>query len=39
MLIREDRWSEAIAVGSLAFIESVKGDLGSKALHRAKTVW
>ena len=34
MLIREDRWSEAIAVGSLSFVESVKGELGSKALHR-----
>ena len=34
MLIREDRCSEAIAVGSLSFVESVKDDLGSKALHR-----
>jgi putative transposase len=31
---REDRWSEAIAVGSLAFVEKVKGELGVKALHR-----
>jgi len=28
------RWSEAIAVGSLAFIEKVKNDLGIKATHR-----
>jgi putative transposase len=32
---RDDRWSEAIAVGSLAFVESVKSELGSKAAHRA----
>ena len=25
--VREDRWSEAIAVGSLAFVESVKSEL------------
>ena len=31
---REDRWSEAIAVGGLAFIEKVKDELGVKALHR-----
>ena len=31
---REDRWSEALAVGSLAFVERVKNDLGSKAMHR-----
>jgi putative transposase len=31
---RNDRWSEAIAVGSLAFVEKVKGELGVKALHR-----
>ena len=30
----DDRWSEAIAVGSLAFIETVKNDLGVKARHR-----
>jgi putative transposase len=33
--LRDDRWSEAIAVGSLAFVESVKSELGSKAIHRA----
>ena len=31
---RNDRWSEAIAVGSLAFVETVKNDLGVKASHR-----
>jgi putative transposase len=31
---RDDRWSEAIAVGSLAFVERVKNDLGIKAMHR-----
>ena len=32
--IRDDRWSESIAVGSLAFVESVKNELGFKAAHR-----
>ncbi|HZD40233.1 MAG TPA: transposase [Terriglobales bacterium] len=31
---RHNRWSEAIAVGSLAFVERVKNDLGIKAMHR-----
>ena len=31
---RDGRWSEAIAVGSLPFLERVKSDLGIKALHR-----
>ena len=31
---RNYRWSEAIAVGSLAFVERVKDDLGIKAMHR-----
>ncbi|HXV78676.1 MAG TPA: hypothetical protein VEG60_02245 [Candidatus Binatia bacterium] len=31
---RDERWSEAIAVGSLAFVERVKNDLGIKAIHR-----
>ena len=31
---RDDRWSEAIAVGSLTFVESVKNELGFKAAHR-----
>ena len=33
-LERENRWSEAIAVGSFAFVENVKSELGSKAMHR-----
>jgi putative transposase len=33
--VRDDRWSEAIAVGSLAFVERIKNDLGVKAMHRA----
>lgn len=32
---RDDRWSEAIAVGGLGFVESVKGELRSRAMHRA----
>jgi REP element-mobilizing transposase RayT len=32
--VRNDHWSEAIAVGRLAFVESVKAELGSKAMHR-----
>jgi hypothetical protein len=32
--VREARWSEAVAVGSLAFVEKVKSELGAKALHR-----
>ena len=34
MAVREDRWSEAIAVGSLAFVDNVKSELGVKAMHR-----
>lgn len=34
VLVRDDRWSQAIAVGSLAYIENVKTELGNKALHR-----
>jgi hypothetical protein len=33
--VRDDRWSEAIAVGSFAFVESVKSELSGKAAHRA----
>jgi len=29
-----NRWSEAIAVGSLAFVDKVKSELGVKAMHR-----
>ena len=32
--MRENRWSEAIAVGSLAFVENVKSERGSKAMYR-----
>ena len=31
---RDDRWSEAIAVGSLTFVEKVKNDLCVKGMHR-----
>ena len=32
--LRDARWSEAIAVGGLAFVERVKNDLGVKTMHR-----
>jgi hypothetical protein len=32
---RDARWSEALAVGSLAFVEKIKSDLGTKAAHRS----
>ena len=31
---RDDRWSEAVAVGTQAFVERVKRELGMKAQHR-----
>jgi putative transposase len=31
---RDERWSEAIALGSQAFVEKVKRDLGTQAKHR-----
>jgi putative transposase len=34
MAVRDDRWSKAIAVGSLAFVDKVKSELGVKAMHR-----
>jgi putative transposase len=34
LAIRDDRWSEAIAVGSRPFVEKVKGGLGLKATYR-----
>ena len=34
LAIRDDRWSEAIAVGSRPFLEKVKGELGLKATYR-----
>jgi hypothetical protein len=30
---RDERWSEAIAVGSLSFVNTVKSELGFKAAH------
>jgi hypothetical protein len=32
---RDARWSEAVAGGSLAYIEKVKSNLGISAVHRA----
>ena len=32
--MRAARWAEGVAVGSLAFVEKVKSELGIKALHR-----
>ena len=32
--MRDARWSEALAVGSLVFVEKVNGELGIKAFHR-----
>ena len=34
LLMRDDGWSESIAVGSLAFIDKVKSELGIRAAHR-----
>ena len=31
--VRDECWSEAIAVGSLGFVKSVKNQLGVKAAH------
>ena len=32
--VHDDRWSAAVAVGSLAYINKLKADLGIKAMHR-----
>ena len=32
--MRDDRWTESIAVGSWTFIDQVKKELGFKANHR-----
>ena len=32
--VRDDRWSRAIAIGSLAFVDNVRSELGIKAMHR-----
>lgn len=34
LAVRDDRWSEAIAVGSLRFVENLENQLGVKAAHR-----
>ncbi|MDO8700407.1 MAG: transposase [Deltaproteobacteria bacterium] len=34
MAVRDDRWSKAIAVGSLAFVDKLRSELGVKAMHR-----
>jgi hypothetical protein len=34
LAMRDARWTEALAVGSHAFAEKIKGELGPKALHR-----
>jgi hypothetical protein len=34
LAIRDDRWSEAIAVGSRPLVEKVKGEIGLKATYR-----
>jgi putative transposase len=34
MVMKEGRWSEAIAVGNLNFVEKVRSELGFKAEHR-----
>jgi REP element-mobilizing transposase RayT len=34
LAVRDDRWSESVAVGSLAFVEKVQSDLGMTAAHR-----
>jgi putative transposase len=31
---RDERWSASVAVGSLAFVDKVRSELGLKALHR-----
>jgi hypothetical protein len=35
--VPDDRWSEAIAVGSLAFVEKVRSELGIKPIRRKVT--
>jgi hypothetical protein len=34
---RDERWSEAIAVGDFTFVDKVKSELGFKAMHRRVT--
>ena len=33
-MMRDDRWSESVTAGTLAFIDQVKNELGFKADHR-----
>jgi hypothetical protein len=37
LAVRDDRWSESIAVGSLAFVETIKAELGIKGAQRDVT--
>ena len=34
LAVRDERWSESIAVGSLAFVEKIKSKLGATGRHR-----
>ena len=34
---RDERWSEAIAVGDFTFVDKVKSELGFKTVHRRVT--
>ena len=33
-VVTSNRWSQAIAVGSVVFVERVKSELGGRAMHR-----
>jgi hypothetical protein len=35
-VVREANWSEAVAVGSLSFVNKLKGELGFKAAHQPR---
>ena len=39
LLIRDDRWSESIAVGSEGFVEQVKNELHLRAQHRQEGLY
>ena len=32
--LRESKWSQSVAVGSKAFVEKIKNELGMRAVHR-----
>lgn len=34
LMMRDDRWSELIALGNREFVENARDELGAKALHR-----